>query len=650
MHPAEAAPRKGHVALLSAAAVVLFGANIWGYGLWAPDEPRYGLIAREMLQTGDPIVLRVNEQPYFEKPPLLFWSIAALSAPMGDVTEWSARLPSVAAGAVTVVFTYLLACRLFGPTTALWAGIVLLTINRVWWQARTGQTDMMLTAFLTMNLYAFWRWHETRTRQWDGESGGAGGAAWLFAFFAAMAAAVYTKGPPGFLFPIAMVVAFYWGQPQRRKETHWVIGASAVLVLIGLWYLPSTLLAAAETVHRTEGDPGANLFRQTIGRAFLGVSKAQWPWYYFETVPVDLLPWSLFLPWTAWWVWRRRRDGEGMRLLLSWTVPAFIVFSIIIGKRAIYLLPLFPVFAIWIAASVLDLADWPRAAWRRIPAGVWAAVLLVMASAPVVLLFTEYAEAWHWGLAAFGAVALGCGLHAGWLALRTPARAIHKALAGHFAGLSLLTAVFVLPAIDPYKSAEDFTAPLRALSVAEEPYRLYSVAFTREGYIYYARRPHEEVLTDTLDVAAAVDMDYRSSVEKQVAIRRRIARAVEETPVANIAAVTAEELEALDAALRAAVREQEVDRVFAEELEEALEEKVRAFAAEFEEPEPAFLFVRHEDWRWMLPFNPEMRAYHVVHEGGVGHRDVLLLANDAGWDLLQRRERARPVEALRPDE
>ena len=73
----------------------------------------------------------------------------------------------------------------------------------------------------------------------------------------------------------------------------------------------SARMAVAETSQQAvESGIGGNLFRNIIGRFFLGVSKAQPSWYYRVNLPVDLLPWGLFLPWSVSWVWRHRRDGK----------------------------------------------------------------------------------------------------------------------------------------------------------------------------------------------------------------------------------------------------------------------------------------------------------------------------------------------------
>ena len=53
-------------------AAIIYSVNVSGYDLWPPDEPRYALVAREMLSTGDYFLPKVNNEGYKEKPPLLF--------------------------------------------------------------------------------------------------------------------------------------------------------------------------------------------------------------------------------------------------------------------------------------------------------------------------------------------------------------------------------------------------------------------------------------------------------------------------------------------------------------------------------------------------------------------------------------------------
>ena len=78
-------------------AALIFICNIWGYDLWAPDEPFFGEGAREMLVDGHWIVPHINGVVNTHKPPLFFWLIALFSIPFGEVLSFTARLPSVLA-------------------------------------------------------------------------------------------------------------------------------------------------------------------------------------------------------------------------------------------------------------------------------------------------------------------------------------------------------------------------------------------------------------------------------------------------------------------------------------------------------------------------------------------------------------------------
>ncbi|MDQ2945321.1 MAG: glycosyltransferase family 39 protein, partial [Acidobacteriota bacterium] len=49
----------------------LFGLD--GAGMLGPDEPRYAAIGRAMAESGDWVTPRLWEEPWFEKPVLLYW-------------------------------------------------------------------------------------------------------------------------------------------------------------------------------------------------------------------------------------------------------------------------------------------------------------------------------------------------------------------------------------------------------------------------------------------------------------------------------------------------------------------------------------------------------------------------------------------------
>ena len=616
---------------------VLFAAGIAWYDLWSPDEPRYAQAAREMMQRGDYVVPHVNAEPYYEKPPLLFWLIAFFSVPFGDVNNISARAPSVASAIITVALTYQLALRLFTPRIALWAALILMTNLRFWWQARFGQIDMLLTACMTTSLFALWHWHTTRKRSW------------LVLLYAGLALGLLAKGPPALLFPLLAIFFFYWGAKSERRATHWIMGAVLALAPVVAWFVAARMLAA-DTTQAAAAQSVGDLFRNIVGRLFLGISKAQPPWYYLTTIPVDLMPWTLLLPWGIWWTWRCRRSSESYRFLLAWVVPALIFFSISIGKRNIYILPLWPAIAMLIAASLPPIIDEGRARWRRIPGGIWGACLLLLGAAPFVARYTVYADRIPLPVLLFGAWTGALGLVLLVRAFISTMPLIHVALASTFILVMLPASYTLLPVINTFKSAKEFCAPVRMLAHDGKHFRLYSVGFSREPYIFYSGHPHQERFTGLVGVdMAALDLNaLREVAQEQKDVHKQIMKAVDSVPVAAMENITPEERAALRVAIEAAVADSGEDLERVRRFESALVAEIDTYLDEFGGETPAFMYVQDEDWRWLLPLATNPPKVYVIGHDQVSSREVLLLANPAGKTLLDRHRIANPEPARAP--
>src|SRR6266849_1258737 len=91
-----------------------------------PGEGQHAEIAREVAVSGDWLTLRLAGVRYFDKPPLLYWLIAAGFKGFG-VSEWAARLPAVLGAAAAVAGTTLLGVRLLGLGPGVLAGAALLS-------------------------------------------------------------------------------------------------------------------------------------------------------------------------------------------------------------------------------------------------------------------------------------------------------------------------------------------------------------------------------------------------------------------------------------------------------------------------------------------------------------------------------------------
>ncbi|MBI5309154.1 MAG: glycosyltransferase family 39 protein, partial [Planctomycetes bacterium] len=142
--------------------------NIGNRDLWAPDEPRYAQVSKEMRDSGNFIVPHLNSEPYPDKPPLLFWLINASSLLPDKITPLSARLPSALAGVGCCLAVFFLGRRLFQNNgIALLSSLILATSSKFLWMAHRVAFDVILTFFVTMALLCFYRGYtEQKNRGW----------------------------------------------------------------------------------------------------------------------------------------------------------------------------------------------------------------------------------------------------------------------------------------------------------------------------------------------------------------------------------------------------------------------------------------------------------------------------------------------------
>lgn len=446
-------PRRGLFVLLGLAAFTLALA-VGRRGLWAPDEPKYALVAREMLETGEFLIPHVNGEPYPDKPPLLFWLIALASPLTGGVGQPAAILPSLIAALAALAGTALLTFRLGGGScraAPLVAAGLLAVSFRFALQGVTGQIDMLLTACTTWAFLGLVRGTE------EGEA--PSGNLWLTAAFALMGLGTLAKGPVGLILPLGGFLAGSGlsGRPIPWNRIFSWRTVPAYLLVVGAWLVP----AAAHAFSTGRQAWLTNLlFKQTAVRY-----AASWhheaPFWYFLAVPwYDFLPAILLFPGALGRLLRRRATARQALLLLAGACLFILVFfSIPRGKRGLYLVPLYPLLAAWLG---LDLAGRLSAgpAGRR-PLRVEGAVLAALGGAGALAAFLVLPGRLAREQIALDPLWLALGF--AFLGIGGILLAVLRSLPRGLALAGLTWAVFyaigflaVLPAVDPRKSAEGF--------------------------------------------------------------------------------------------------------------------------------------------------------------------------------------------------
>lgn len=121
------------------------------FGLLNNVEGMYAEIAREMLVGRHWVIPYLNDVPYIEKPPLLYW-LTALSMAVFGVNDWAVRLVPVCAGVFLLVTTAGFGWRLKGRRYGVLSAFVLGTSFGFVMMSRVALTDALLTEFLNASV------------------------------------------------------------------------------------------------------------------------------------------------------------------------------------------------------------------------------------------------------------------------------------------------------------------------------------------------------------------------------------------------------------------------------------------------------------------------------------------------------------------
>ena len=351
--------------------VVMLASGIGLRDPWPADEPRFALVAQEMLVTGKVWIPHRGGELYADKPPIFIWLTAVAIALTGSVRT-GFLLPSLVAGLATFAMVVDLVRRLYGSRVAWLAGVALAANVQFVLQAKTAQIDMVLTCWTTLGAYALLR---------HALLGPAPG--WWLVGWAAAGLGILSKGV-GFL-PLLMLPAWYWlaarGRVPRLSRGDIGRGVLTLLAVVAAWGLPMIVMASFANDPALAAYRDNILFRQT-GRRYAAAWHHLKPWYFFvvEVIPWAWLPMLFALPWALpAWARRMRRSDPRIVLPLAGVVLILLFFSLSPGKRGVYILPTVPLLVIALAPLLPGLVA--RVGINRIVAAALGLLALVLLAA-----------------------------------------------------------------------------------------------------------------------------------------------------------------------------------------------------------------------------------------------------------------------------
>ena len=364
----------------------LFALLILGTGLglrdpWPADEPRFALVAKQMVESGDWLFPHRGSELYSDKPPLFMWLQAAFLSLTGNL-RIAFLLPSLLAALGTLWCVTDLGARLWSRRVGLYAGWALLLTIQFTWQAKKAQIDPLVVFWITLANYGLLR-HALRGPDWR---------MWMLGWAAAGLGTI-SKGVGVIalfmLLPMAFASLRGWQgvRLHARRPAFW-LGPLAFLAACGVWVVPMLVAALGNGGPEYRAYVDDILLRQTVTRYANAWHHGQPPWYFIEVALTAWLPTMLALPWAI-PAWRRRLQRRDARYLLplGWVLLVFVFFSIPSGKRDMYILPALPMLCLALAPLLPGILRKPNA--QRLLAGFVAVFSLALLGAGLAMLFGE---------------------------------------------------------------------------------------------------------------------------------------------------------------------------------------------------------------------------------------------------------------------
>lgn len=335
------------------------------------DETRFAQASAQMLETGDLITIRFQDQERNKKPAGIYWMQAASVNTFSAVHTreiWAYRLPSVIGGILAIFFTWGIGRILFDEDTAFVGALLLGAAPALMGEATIAKTDAMLLATICAMQFAFAKIYTTTLAR--AEDTGTGLWPYAILLWLALGAAILIKGPIApmiFITTIAGLV-FQPGITARRALVwRWI---RRLRPLTGLVLLIACILPWAIAIGlATEG----RFFTEALGRDMLGkVASVQEhhsgpPGYHLALLPIVLWPGAALL-FAGALNTMRQRHYPSVWFLIAWIVPAWLVFELTATKLPHYILPLLPAIALLCARALTHYihtrSALPKTVWR----------------------------------------------------------------------------------------------------------------------------------------------------------------------------------------------------------------------------------------------------------------------------------------------
>ncbi len=309
--PLSASARSSRVAALALLLLIALAFYLPGFTALPPvdrDESHFAEASKQMLESGNFIDIRMQEEARYNKPIGIYWlqsaAVSLLGRPLNEI--WPYRLPSLVGALVGLVFVARLGGRLFDRRIGLIAALLLAASLLLGIEARLAKTDAALFATSMAAFDGLIAAYLGRAKRRD-----------ALQFWIGLSFGILIKGPvlPFFLLTTAGTVSLV----QRRWR--WLdaleprLGLPLLVLIVAPWLVAIGIASHGAFFSQSLGhDLGAKLVGGEESHGFP-------PGFYLVAMGVTFWPGGLLFAAALPSLWRQRRE-TAIRFLLAWPIPA----------------------------------------------------------------------------------------------------------------------------------------------------------------------------------------------------------------------------------------------------------------------------------------------------------------------------------------
>ena len=333
------------------------------------EEGRRILPAVRMLETGNYIVPQVGSNPYYRKPPLVNWLVAASFKFFGVRNEWTARLPSALSVLAVAIAFVTVARASLGARGSIIAAMIWLTNIGIIEKGRLIEIEALYVSLFGLAIILWLNFFLQKKSPW---------LMWLPASVF-LGLGLLAKGPTHLLFfyGIVITVLAYWKNWRVLVHPAHFVGLAVMIGIGAAWAIPFVNATTSQVViDKWSG--------QYTGR-LKGSDFKFLDW--IQNVPRSLiyfLPWLLLFPFAR-FLKLPEQNEQRLARALSWgTAVPFLAVNLVPGGLARYGMPAI-VPASWLLAMICagDALQWPRR-WMK-DERVWTKVVAAFVGLGIVI-------------------------------------------------------------------------------------------------------------------------------------------------------------------------------------------------------------------------------------------------------------------------